>query len=217
MSRLVPIWREALASLNIDVRALLAVRHPAEVVASLVSRDVVSPASAMFLWLRYSLDAERESRGLIRSARRYEDLLADWRKELARINESLGIGLRDLTPSTEKAIDAFLDHGLRHHHAPADWGQSDDPIQRLCGNTYHALCNLDQPDARQVLDSADAQMRNMERLAAPYVAQIGDYIARLNARDAWINRVTRNPAVRCVRFFWHSTAFLRKDASSGTD
>lgn len=217
MSRLVPIWREALTSLNIDIRVLLAVRHPAEVVASLVSRDRVSPASAMFLWLRYSLDAERDSRGLTRSTQRYENLLADWRKELARIRESLGIRLHDLAPSMEKTIDAFLDRGLRHHHAPAAWDKSDDPIQRLCGDTYQALCNPDDPDARRVLDSVDAQTHDMERLAAPYVAQIGDYIAQLNARDAWINRVTRNPAVRCARFFWHSTAFLRKTAPSGTD
>lgn len=215
MSRLVPIWREALASLDVEIRVVLAVRHPAEVVASVVSRDPISPATAMFLWLRYSLDAERDSRGLIRSAPHYPDLLTDWRKELARIRESLGLVLPDLAPSTEKTIDEFLDTGLRHHHVSTPWDQSENPIQRLCGEAYQALRDPDSPDSRRVLDAIDAQTRSLEQLALPYVTQIGDYIAQLNIREAQLDRLYRNPAIRCARFVWRSTAFLRKTIPSG--
>lgn len=57
---------------------VLALRHPAEVAASLAARNQMSASYAGILWARHMIQAEQESRGLPRVAVSYEELLTDW-------------------------------------------------------------------------------------------------------------------------------------------
>ena len=56
-SLLLPLWRLVAAELNLPLRLLLAFRHPAEVVTSLVNRDAaateMTSARAQALWIRH--------------------------------------------------------------------------------------------------------------------------------------------------------------------
>ncbi|MDP3417941.1 sulfotransferase family protein [Falsiroseomonas sp.] len=111
--RLLPIWLPALERLGAAPRVLLPIRNPLEVAQSLLVRNRISTAQGLLLWLGHVLAAERDSRHLPRAVLHYDDLLANWRGQLAR----LGLPFRR---ETALETDAFLSASLRHHEASTD-------------------------------------------------------------------------------------------------
>jgi hypothetical protein len=108
------VWFEAVRLAGLDVAAVIAVRHPQEVIASLAARFRTSPELSSALWLKYNLLAERHTRALPRVFVEYANLLDDWRLEITRISEALAI---DLNTRDEGAIEGFLRQDLhRQRH-----------------------------------------------------------------------------------------------------
>ncbi|MEZ5960376.1 MAG: glycoside hydrolase family 99-like domain-containing protein [Hyphomonadaceae bacterium] len=110
-------WRQALHDLGYDQRLIIAVRNPLEVAGSLTRRNGFPPVKSALLWLVHLLTLEQDSRGTQRAFVLYDDLLADWRGCLRRIEHHLGIQLPRWTDESESEIDQFLSSGRRHHHA----------------------------------------------------------------------------------------------------
>ena len=112
------MWFEAARLAGFDVAAVIAVRHPAEVIGSVEKRARgqfyvrSSPELVSAWWLKYSLLAERDTRGMPRVFVDYANLLEDWRREVKRISTALAINLDD---RDEGAIEEFLTTDLRHH------------------------------------------------------------------------------------------------------
>ncbi|UOK70024.1 sulfotransferase family protein [Ancylobacter polymorphus] len=115
ISRLVPLYREVLDELGYATEAVLTLRNPLEVAQSLARRDQMEPRRAIGVWMRYTLDAERGTRGLPRALVVYEELLADWRAATRRMKQHLGSSWPEVTEEAAAAIDAFLTPDLRHH------------------------------------------------------------------------------------------------------
>lgn len=115
VSRLVPLYREALTEAGYAVEAVLTLRNPLEVAQSLARRDAMEPRRALALWIRYTLDAERDTRDLPRSLVVYDALLEDWRGTTGRMKQQLGGHWPEVTPEVAAAIDEFLSPTLRHH------------------------------------------------------------------------------------------------------
>jgi hypothetical protein len=111
------MWFEAARLAGFDIVALIAVRHPQEVTASLAAFNRASPELASALWLKANLLAERQTRGLPRVFVEYTNFLDDWRREIKRISAALAI---DLTIRDEGAIEEFLKPDLhRQRHCGA--------------------------------------------------------------------------------------------------
>jgi hypothetical protein len=111
ITALAGMWFEAAQLAGFDIAAVIAVRHPQEVLASLstfLRRTSSELASAT--WLKFTLLAERHTRGVPRVFVDYANLLDDWRREITRISTALAI---DLNTRDEGAIDEFLTPGLR--------------------------------------------------------------------------------------------------------
>jgi hypothetical protein len=104
------MWFEAARLAGFDIMAVIAVRHPQEVIASLAALLPASPELTNALWLKYTLLAERNTRGLPRVFVEYANLLDDWRREVKRISAALAI---DLNTRDESAIEEFLTPDLR--------------------------------------------------------------------------------------------------------
>ena len=105
------LWFEAARLAGFDIAAVIAVRHPQEVIASIAALGRASPELASALWLKANLLAERHTRGLPRVFVEYANLLDDWRREIKRISAALAI---DLNTRDEGAIEEFLRPDLRH-------------------------------------------------------------------------------------------------------
>lgn len=120
------LWFEAARRVGFDVAAVIAVRHPQEVIASAAKYVSTSPELSSALWLKYNLLAERHTRGVPRVFVDYANLLDDWHREMKRIAGALEI---ELDTAEEGAIEEFLTADLRRqrHCGPvtdlfgADW------------------------------------------------------------------------------------------------
>jgi hypothetical protein len=117
ITALTDFWFSAARRQGFSIAVVVAVRHPAEVAASLAARDGVPIELANTLWLKYNGLAEMCTRDIPRVFVEYSNLLTDWTKEVDRIARALRI---DLSPRKDREIDAFLSEDLRHTRAETD-------------------------------------------------------------------------------------------------
>lgn len=117
ITALTEFWFAAARRVEFEIAAVVAVRHPAEVAASLAARDGVPIELSDTLWLKYSLLAELRSREIPRVFVEYPNLLTDWKREVDRIRKALAFDLRSIQ---DQAIDAFLSPDLRHQRVSTD-------------------------------------------------------------------------------------------------
>lgn len=117
LCRLLPLWRPVLDRLGIAPAAVIPLRHPQEVAASLAAREGFGEAKSLLLWLIHLLDAERDTRDMPRCLVRYDRLLADPVGLLGRIGNSLGLAWPQPPATVRPALVSFLAADLRHHAA----------------------------------------------------------------------------------------------------
>lgn len=115
--KLIPLWRRVGDILNLDIVGVLPFRHPDEVARSLHARDGFPLPNSHMAWLRYMLEAERQSRGMRRVFLYYEDLLADERTVMRRVANTLRLSLPRQSEADFAALEAFVDPGLRRSRA----------------------------------------------------------------------------------------------------
>lgn len=121
MPRALPFWRDVFASLAVDDAYVIAVRHPAAVVASLTARDGLDPRRSAWLWQVHFVASLALTEGRPRVVVDYDRLLADPARELGRVARAFGLP----APVTGDAAlaefrDHFLSPGLRHSHFASD-------------------------------------------------------------------------------------------------
>lgn len=117
ITALTPFWFEAARRLGLRIAVVIAIRHPAEVAASVAARDGVPIELSNALWLKYNYLSEQRSRELPRVLVEYPNLIADWKREVRRVARALAI---DLSSTQDREIDAFLSPDLRHQRASMD-------------------------------------------------------------------------------------------------
>jgi hypothetical protein len=114
-----PAWLPPLRAAGIVPSVLIVVRHPAEVVQSLLRRNQFPEAETAPQWLQHMLEAEWLSRGLDRAIVFYDDLLRDWRGCLGRAGACAGVAWPRPIDEAAGEIDAFLSGSARHHAVAA--------------------------------------------------------------------------------------------------
>ena len=102
-----PFWRERLAAAGYDVTAVLMVRRPVEVAASLAKCDPVAPEKSLALWLHYVAAAEAGSRGLSRALVTFDRLLDAPAGVLAHVLTDARFPLRFERAEREAALTAI--------------------------------------------------------------------------------------------------------------
>jgi hypothetical protein len=115
MCRLAPLWIDAMTAAKIQPKALIVLRDPREVAASLRVRDQWTAAHTYLLWLRHVMEAELATRHIPRSIVLYDELLADWRGVAERIAHQLHVDWPRSMQEAGDDIAHFLDRGERHH------------------------------------------------------------------------------------------------------
>ena len=161
-SLVLDLWLPTFAAMNINVAPLLALRHPAEVMASLRRREQMPGGIAAPLWLHYMLEAERNTRDRPRAVLSYDRIMQDWRGCLTRIAAGSGIAWRVPFESAAPAIGEFLRPTLRHHYAtPSKAAAGKPPIANWIAETYDALRRIE-------LGDGTAQFARLDRVHAQF-------------------------------------------------
>jgi GT2 family glycosyltransferase/glycosyltransferase involved in cell wall biosynthesis len=114
------LWREQAQAAGLPVGAIVVVRHPLEVAASLEARDGIGAARALLLWLQYTIGALEVAEGLPTVVLTYGELLGDWRAAMARVAELPGGSRLHWGAQAQASVDGFLDPARRHHRVDAD-------------------------------------------------------------------------------------------------
>lgn len=142
LCRVLPLWNELMPALGCRPHAILIVREPAEVAASLLRRDRMPRWKGALLWLRYLLEAERHSRDMPRVVITYRQLLSGRTDLLAEVAGRLGLSWPLPPERARQAVDGFLDDSLRHQR---ETGPAQEPCLALAAQAYAQLS--EQPEA----------------------------------------------------------------------
>ena len=178
ISRLLPLWLPLLDALDVTPVFLIALREPREVARSLERREGLGEARSLLLWLRYTLDAERDTRGHRRAFVAFDDLLGDWRTALERVARDAGIAWPVPFDAAAAEIGRFLDPDLRHHVAsepPADG------LARLARDAFvavHALRDGETAERHAAIDRIRAVLDAADVAFAPLLRELEQGVAR---------------------------------------
>ena len=213
LCRLLPFWIELLQEFGARTCVVLMLRNPVEVAASLEARKGMSlPADiGLQLWLRYSLDAEHDSRGVPRCLISYDDLLADWEGTLGKISNQLEFEWPRSTSEASPDIAEFLSGSHRHQRLPEDCWQ--EGVPHLVRETFEVLNELTRnpgaDEARHsmdrlrtasealwqgmapLLDAYDRRYREDLALGVELTRRVRDVEANLRAREAELSKTKR--------------------------
>jgi hypothetical protein len=122
---LLEFWLEAARRNSLSTRVVVLIRHPREVVASVITQNRalseqdplatglrdLSLEAATARWLMINLLAERQSRSLPRVFVNYWNLLKEPARQVARVSNTLGLDLEADAPS----VSRFLSKDLHTH------------------------------------------------------------------------------------------------------
>jgi hypothetical protein len=159
-----PLWLRCAQELGAQTSFATMLRHPAEVVRS--ARDSYgtwqADASRAASWLNATLHTEHATRGARRAFVRYDALLEDWSREIARVAELLELDwLQGIEAAAHPQVDELVDPTLRR--ARVAWDELDVPsaLRALLDDTWQQMIRLAEPEgdgepARAVLDGLRA-------------------------------------------------------------
>jgi hypothetical protein len=159
-----PLWTACAQDLGVTPDFVTMLRHPAETLTSArKSYGTWQPVSSRAgAWVNVSLETERATRGARRAFIRYDDLLADWRREVTRLGELVRMpALAAPDPGKAQGVDEFVDPTL--HRNRVGWDDLDGPVpasvRDLAETAWERLLVLtrdggDGPDALAALDDS---------------------------------------------------------------
>lgn len=155
MCRFFGLSRQILELCGWQCSAVLAIRHPAEVAASLAVRNQMSANYAGILWARHMIQAEQDSRGLPRAAVSFQELTSDWTGAARKIRALPG-QWHTLDPQ-EVPVKA----ALRHHRDLSCADIFGPELAPLLEALHEALMRLTQQDDLPARESVDEAARGV--------------------------------------------------------
>lgn len=165
VSRFAELYLDVLRSAEIDPRVIVSVRNPLEVCLSLEKRNQVSRSQSAMLWLRYTIDAEINSRKARRTFVRYADLVEDWQSVLGRVKAELALDeLRDFA-EIGSLVDDFLSSKHRHHSCSSEDLQHDPVLSGWVTTVWEAMLVLVRdPKSQRAMDQISDVARQIDQI-----------------------------------------------------
>jgi hypothetical protein len=181
--RLAPLWLEVLRDLGIATTAVITLRSPLEVAASLAKAhaDLSDIQLSVFSWMQHVAESEIATRGLVRAMIEYDDLMSDPETVLSDIGESLNVQWPMSIDNRRQAIRGFLDLGLRTHRKPRDDDSTPLLVRRMidaCGAITRDKGRGDWSQLSAVADEVKETTRLIGTMEAMYRHIAGQSVAR---------------------------------------
>jgi len=155
MCRLMRFWAPVFEETGWSMRAVLPLRSPLEVAWSLGRRDGAHNSLGCLLWLRHVLDAEAQTRGIMRAVLDWPKFVHNSRDALERLVDHLGLRWPRWREGRAD-IDEFVSGDLRHCKADADELRADPAVTDLVRDVYVEMLSLvDDPNGAAALARLD--------------------------------------------------------------
>ena len=111
---LLEFWGPELSRPDLDVKVIVAMRHPNEVISSLAKRDHLNPILSLHLWLQSTINSIRFAKHFKNCFVFYQELIDDPIQEIKRVAGCFGFNVQD-------NLSGFLEENFRnefmHHKA----------------------------------------------------------------------------------------------------
>lgn len=133
------LWVSVAQDLGLDPAFVVMLRHPSEVGSSRSEYYNAGEVTAVAGWVNVALLSERLTTGSPRALVHYPQLTTDWRSELTRMRELLGLELDPPPEQTPHPIDEFIDPGLRRMKSGWDGMSIPSYLQEIGDRTFDAL------------------------------------------------------------------------------
>jgi hypothetical protein len=182
ISRLLPLWIDALKALSINVIVVIPFRNPLEVAASLAQRDAVSLPKALLLYLQSYLDIEFASRSRRRVFVRYDSLFSDWRAFQTQLSELSDMQLTPPSSVTNAKIEDFLTTDLYHQRFNREELLSHPDVATIMVDLYDNMCKAVDRDDLLVRAAFDRLRGYCEHADKLYRDFIGEELTALRRR-----------------------------------
>jgi hypothetical protein len=141
ISRLLPLWIDVLAALDVNALIVIPFRNPLEVAASLAYRDAVSLSKALLLYFHSYLEVELVSRGHPRLFVRFDSLLRDWHLFQARLEAVFGRRFPSESLATKTELEGFLAADLYHHRFSREQLATHPEVPAIMIDLYDQMSN----------------------------------------------------------------------------
>jgi len=190
ISRFVPMYRDLLQEMGIEVRYALAHRNPYAVIGSLEKRDGLDRRMAALLWLRHELDAERSTRGGKRFFLSYEALLGDHLPVMKRLANALDLHW----PDVDEELFGHLSADHQHNLGDIDIPDADPLLREWLDRAYAALRALEDNsgDERAMLE-----LDSIRQLFDGMSSVVGDlFFSEIARRDALFRKLEDKLAIQ---------------------
>lgn len=162
LCRLLPFYKPILDTMDCEVKSILVLRDPMEVAQSLYARNGMAVDYGLLLWIRHVLDAEKNSREMLRVCVAYDELLDDWQNIAGRIQNTLGIHWPVDVEKAALPINQFLDPELHHHKSINMSIESSPEIMSLAYRVYELFrTSQDGSELHSSLDQINAKMSHL--------------------------------------------------------
>jgi lipopolysaccharide biosynthesis protein len=191
--RFVPFYVKTLKMLDIEPRAILALRNPLAVAASLRARNGIPVGLGSLLWLRHVLDAEHATRNLPRAIVSYEALLADWRNAVSAAGSRMGLRWPRAFEEIEAPVAAFLSRELQHFAPSMRELLEGKAVAHWVRQAYRALVEL-EGNAHPAGASA-----MLDRVLGEFNAACPAFAAAMSQQDEARERIAGDMLARQVR------------------
>lgn len=184
ISLLLPLWLEVCDELQIAPSFVLMRRNPEEVAASLRRRDGMGMLQGYFLWARYTLDAERHTRGTQRIGVESAKLLAEPLETLEKL--AMVIGDEEMQAAIDNGrLKGFVEPGLM-----TQLPHIDRPERQMFDSIFSSVSQVALPgqtDPQEMLEHLDRAATNLA-VPARAIDDLQDQVIHLDVRCEAVDR-----------------------------
>jgi len=206
MCRLLPLWKPIFKRFNCQPLFVIVIRNPKEVAESLKMRDGLSIPLSYFLWMRYMMQAELDTRGEKRVFINYENLLADWKTVMSHISINLQLAWPKKYLDVESEVNDFLKSELRHHVASEGDIETGDILSNFVHKIYSVLLQMTHEGttypAVSRLSFLENEFSKMDRLGC--VNGYLSFIERISLERNELRRHAENLQTECDHLQKHA-------------
>lgn len=184
--RLLPFWLDIFDQTKREVSAVLTVRHPADVAASLNKRDGTTVNHALALWLQHTLSAEKNSRDLPRCFVSFESLITEKLKTSQKLASFLNLDKTQFD-SAFGEIDSYISERFINNDVEDKSGYArdyrDEELFDIAQKTYALIAaGDDTPEFRNQIDEVALQFEQCK-------SRIHDIVSESMLRQQYVEGV----------------------------
>lgn len=164
ISLLFPLWIDAVQD-TFQPLAVIVLRHPSEVAASLGKRDGLDKDYAALLWMRYVIAAFTHTRDLKRAVVTFDQIVSEPVQVRERVGEALGVSWPIPPAEQKRKISQDISRSLKHHAWNGAAQGPENQLLAMAADIYQRLCSpdpgLEKIDFSEISEKLDAPDGNL--------------------------------------------------------